>query len=67
MGKVPVKRKGITPKSWTEGTHRGVLHLGHRWYVISATLSAAGVPSGVRLDGPYATREEAEATMSGRR
>ena len=64
--KVPTTRRGITPKSWTEGTHQGVLHLGNRWYVVSATLDAAGIASGVRLDGPYATRKEAEATQDRR-
>src|SRR2546428_766374 len=29
-------RVGITPKSWTAQLHRGVMHLGKRWYVISA-------------------------------
>ena len=64
--KVPTSRTGITPKSWTEGTHQGVLHLGDRWYRVSATLDAAGIVSGVRLDGPYASRKESEATK-GRR
>ncbi len=60
---MPAGRNGITPKSWTERTHQGVLHLGHRWYVLSATLDAAGIASGVRLDGPYASREEAAAAQ----
>jgi hypothetical protein len=61
--KMPTARRGITPKSWT---HQGVLHLGNRWYVVSATLDAAGIASGVRLDGPYPSRKEAEAIQDRR-
>jgi hypothetical protein len=53
-------RVGITPKSWTAELHHGVLHLGKRWYVISAELDQEGRAEGVRLDGPYPDRETAE-------
>ena len=46
-------RVGITPKSWTAGLQHGVLHLGKRWYVVSAELDEGGRAEGVRLDGPY--------------
>jgi len=55
------ERVGITPKSWTEQRHHGVLHLGKRWYVLTADLDDAGTARGVRLDGPYADHEAAEA------
>ena len=55
------ERVGITPKSWTAELHHGVLHLGKRWYVISAELDERGRAEGVRLDGPYADRESAES------
>ena len=41
--------------------HRGVLHLGKRWYVISAEIDEHGHADGVRLDGPYADHDSAEA------
>jgi hypothetical protein len=53
-------RVGITPKSWTAELHHGVLHLGKRWYVVSAELDAEGRAEGVRLDGPYSDRDAAE-------
>ena len=46
-------RVGITPKSWTAELHHGVLHLGKRWYVVSAELDKDGRAEGVRLDGPF--------------
>lgn len=55
------ERVGITPKSWSAERHHGVLHLGKRWYVISAEIDEQGKAEGVRLDGPYADREAAEA------
>ena len=55
------ERIGITPKSWTMELHHGVLHLGKRWYVVSAEISSDGRAEGVRLDGPYSDREKAEA------
>lgn len=55
------ERIGITPKSWTVELHHGVLHLGKRWYVVSAELDEHGDAHGVRLDGPYADRDSAEA------
>jgi hypothetical protein len=55
------ERVGITPRSWTAEQHHGVLHLGKRWYVVSAELDASGHPDGVRLDGPYEDHESAEA------
>jgi hypothetical protein len=54
-------RVGITPKSWTAELHRGVLHLGKRWYVVSAELDVSGQPEGVRLDGPYPDHGAAES------
>lgn len=54
-------RVGITPRSWTAELHHGVLHLGKRWYVVSAELDESGRADGVRLDGPYADRDSAEA------
>ena len=54
-------RVGITPKSWTAELHHGVLHLGKRWYVVSAELDESGRAQGVRLDGPYADKADAEA------
>jgi hypothetical protein len=54
-------RVGITPKSWTGELHHGVLHLGKRWYVVSAELDASGRPEGVRLDGPYEDHGAAES------
>jgi hypothetical protein len=57
------QRVGITPKSWTGQRHHGVLHLGKRWYVLSADLDAAGTAKGVRLDGPYDDHETAEAQV----
>ena len=55
------ERLGITPRSWTVQRHHGVLHLGKRWYVLSADLDDAGNARGVRLDGPYADHETAQA------
>lgn len=55
------ERVGITPKSWTVELHHGVLHLGKRWYVVSAELDMQGHAGGVRLDGPYDDRASAEA------
>jgi hypothetical protein len=54
-------RVGITPKSWTAELHHGVLHLGKRWYVVSAELDGEGRAEGVRLDGPYPDRTSAES------
>ena len=54
-------RVGITPRSWTSELRHGVLHLGKRWYVVSAELDEQGRANGVRLDGPYADHAEAEA------
>ena len=58
-------RPGITPRSWTVKLHQGVLHLGKRWYVVSAELDEHGKAEGVRLDGPYPDRESAEAKTKG--
>ena len=57
------ERVGITPKSWTAERHFGVLHLGKRWYVVTAEINDAGKASGVRLDGPFADRLLAEAAI----
>lgn len=61
------QRVGITPKSWTAETglaaHHGVLHLGKRWYVISAEIDEHGRAEGVRLDGPFADRDAADARV----
>lgn len=61
----PSDRVGITPKSWSHETggaaHHGVMHLGKRWYVVSAELDADGRAEGVRLDGPFPDHETAEA------
>jgi len=55
-------RVGITPKSWTAELHHGVLHLGKRWYVVSAEIDLQGRGvGGVRLDGPYPDKAAAEA------
>jgi hypothetical protein len=58
-------RVGITPKSWTDEkslrAHSGVLHLGKRWYVVSADIDDSGRADGVRLDGPYDDQARAEA------
>ncbi len=58
-------RVGITPKSWTAENpraeaHHGVLHLGKRWYVVSAEIDEHGHTHGVRLDGPYPDKAAAE-------
>jgi hypothetical protein len=61
------ERVGITPKSWTSELHHGVMHLGKRWYVVSAEINEAGHAEGVRLDGPYpdhAAAEEADQRKS---
>ena len=55
------ERVGITPKSWTSELHHGVMHLGKRWYVVSAEINEAGRAEGVRLDGPYPDHAAAEA------
>jgi hypothetical protein len=55
------ERGGITPRSWTTESHRGVLHLGKRWFVVSAEIDEGGRAEGVRLDGPYPDRESAES------
>ncbi len=57
------ERVGITPRSWTEtgAAHHGVLHLGKRWYVVSAELDEQGRAHGVRLDGPYPDHDSAES------
>jgi hypothetical protein len=57
------ERVGITPKSWTKELHRGVMHLGKRWYVVSAEINEAGFAEGVRLDGPFPDHETAEAEV----
>lgn len=54
-------RVGITPKSWTTNTHHGILHLGKRWYVVSAQLDEDGHAEGVRLDGPFENEAAAAA------
>jgi hypothetical protein len=59
------ERVGITPKSWTAQRHHGVLHLGKRWYVLTADLDESGTARGVRLDGPYADHKSAEAHVEG--
>ena len=53
-------RVGITPRSWTTDTHHGILHLGKRWYVVSAQLDEEGHAEGVRLDGPFADEASAQ-------
>lgn len=55
------ERVGITPKSWTNELHHGVMHLGKRWYVVSAEINEAGRAQGVRLDGPFPDHATAEA------
>jgi hypothetical protein len=57
------ERQGITPKSWTNHLHRGVMHLGKRWYVVSAEINDDGRAEGVRLDGPYPDHATAEAEV----
>ena len=61
------ERVGITPKSWTAERHYGVLHLGKRWYVVTADIDKAGIAGGVRLDGPYADHQTAEAQVEKQR
>jgi hypothetical protein len=58
------ERVGITPKSWTSQLHRGVMHLGKRWYVVSAEINESGGADGVRLDGPFPDHESAEAEVN---
>ncbi len=41
--------------------HHGILHLGKRWYVVSAQLDEEGHAEGVRLDGPFENEAAAEA------
>ena len=61
MGDRESGRIGITPKSWTAELHHGVLHLGKRWYVVSAEIDEQGRGvGGVRLDGPYPDKAAAE-------
>ncbi len=55
------ERVGITPKSWTSELHHGVMHLGKRWYVVSAEINETGRAEGVRLDGPYPDHASAQA------
>ena len=55
------ERVGITPKSWTSELHHGVMHLGKRWYVVSAEIHEEGRAEGVRLDGPYPDHASAES------
>ena len=61
MGDRESGRVGITPRSWTAELHHGVLHLGKRWYVVSAEIDERGGVGGVRLDGPYPDKDAAEA------
>ena len=58
------ERVGITPKSWSTELHHGVMHLGKRWYVVSAEINEAGEADGVRLDGPYPDHEAAGAAAA---
>jgi hypothetical protein len=60
-------RVGITPKSWTAELHHGVLHLGKRWYVVSAEVDEGGEASAVRLDGPFPDHATAEDHASQKR
>ena len=60
-------RVGITPRSWTAQLHRGVMHLGKRWYVVSAEINEEGRAEGVRLDGPFQDHEAAEAEVKRQR
>jgi hypothetical protein len=55
------ERVGITPRSWSSELHHGVMHLGKRWYVVSAEINESGRAEGVRLDGPYPDHASAEA------
>lgn len=65
MGDRESGRIGITPKSWTTELHHGVLHLGKRWYVVSAEIDEQGRGvGGVRLDGPYTDKAAAENEAS---
>ncbi len=57
------ERVGITPKSWSARRHHGVLHLGKRWYVLTADIDEDGIARGVRLDGPYTDHGTAEAKV----
>lgn len=57
------RRVGITPKSWTGELHNGVMHLGKRWYVVSAEIDESGLATGVRLDGPYPDHATAAAEI----
>jgi hypothetical protein len=40
------------------------MHLGKRWYVVSAEINEAGLAEGVRLDGPFPDHESAEAEVN---
>jgi hypothetical protein len=57
------KRVRITPTSRTAQRHHGVLQPGKRLYVLAADIDQAGIARGVRLDGPYADHEGAEAKV----
>lgn len=61
------ERVGITPRSWTTQLHRGVMHLGKRWYVVSAEINEAGGAEGVRLDGPFPDHDSAAAEVDRQR
>jgi len=43
------------------------LHLGKRWYVVSADIDEDGTAKGVRLDGPYDDHATAEAQVERKR
>lgn len=61
---MPEKEKGWNYTQELDGTAAPrVLHLGKRWYVLSADIDEAGTARGVRLDGPYADHETAEAQV----
>ena len=53
--------------SWMAQSQHGVLHLGKRWYVVTADIDEARIARGVRLDGPYADHETAEAKIEKQR
>jgi len=40
------------------------MHLGKRWYVVSAEINEAGHAEGVRLDGPYPDHASAETEVN---
>jgi hypothetical protein len=39
------------------------MHLGKRWYVVSAEINEADGADGVRLDGPYPDHAAAKAEV----